>query len=468
MSASRLGIVAPHPPIMVPQVGGPDAEVTRASIDAMHGAARALRHFAPETVVLMSPHAHAFRDAFIVRTASRLHGDLGQFGAPGVSHEGPGDPELAAAILAEAESAGIPAVADEMARGLASGPLDHGVLVPMSFLDPGAEYPLVVTSLSFLPYEQHRHFGEAIAAAADRIGRRVAFVASGDCSHRLVPQAPAGYSPRAHLFDEELVRLLGASDFAGLSDIDEELIDEAGECGLRSFITLGGFLEGAETTGKVLAYEGPWGVGYLTAVFGAAEDVAAAETSDPAASGATPASGSKGGMRGADESAPVRLARATIEAYVGEDPLPDPSGYPEPLLRTRAGAFVSLHRGGALRGCIGTIGPTEPTLGEEISRNAVQAATSDPRFPPLRPDELADLEIGVDVLHEPEPASCLEDLDVKRYGVIVTSGWKRGLLLPDLEGVDTPEEQVSIAMHKAGIASGETITLERFQVDRYC
>jgi AmmeMemoRadiSam system protein A len=128
---------------------------------------------------------------------------------------------------------------------------------------------------------------------------------------------------------------------------------------------------------------------------------------------------------------------------------------------------VSLHEDGRLRGCIGTIAPTRPSLAEEIAHNAVAAATEDPRFPPLRAEELDRLEIKVDVLHAPEHAGSFSDLDPKTYGVITTCGSRRGLLLPDLEGVDTCEDQVAIAMQKGGIAAGEPIRLERFKVDRY-
>ncbi|HEY5506755.1 MAG TPA: AmmeMemoRadiSam system protein A, partial [Coriobacteriia bacterium] len=131
------------------------------------------------------------------------------------------------------------------------------------------------------------------------------------------------------------------------------------------------------------------------------------------------------------------------------------------------GAFVSLHTPAGLRGCIGTIGPTQTTLAAEIVHNAVQAASQDPRFPPVRTEELGDLEISVDVLEEPESVSSLTELDPKVYGVITTCGWRRGLLLPDLEGVDTCEEQIAIAMSKAGIRSDETISLEKFRVVRY-
>ena len=144
-----------------------------------------------------------------------------------------------------------------------------------------------------------------------------------------------------------------------------------------------------------------------------------------------------------------------------------PEGLPPELLRRRAGAFVSVHKQGRLRGCIGTIGPTEPSLALEIIRNAVSAAARDPRFEPIRPEELPWLEISVDVLGEAEKISSEAELDVKRYGVIVSCGSRRGLLLPDLEGVDTVEEQVAIARQKAGIRPEERVSLQRFEVVRH-
>ena len=137
------------------------------------------------------------------------------------------------------------------------------------------------------------------------------------------------------------------------------------------------------------------------------------------------------------------------------------------MLKTRAGAFVSIHKHGKLRGCIGTIAPTADNVAQEIIHNAISAATKDPRFDPITEDELKWLEINVDVLGKPEKISSIKELDVKRYGVIVSSGYKRGLLLPDLDGVDTPEEQVAIAMKKGGIRESDHYTLERFEVVRH-
>ena len=164
----------------------------------------------------------------------------------------------------------------------------------------------------------------------------------------------------------------------------------------------------------------------------------------------------------------VRLAKGAIESYVrtGRGPAP-----PEPLpdeMQEQAGAFVSIHdHAGNLRGCIGTIEPTQPDLAREVIRNAVAAATSDPRFAPIEPHELKGLDVKVDVLMPAEPISSRQELDPRRYGVIVESGWRRGLLLPDLEGVDTVDMQVSIALQKAGIRPTESYQLYRFEVKRY-
>lgn len=463
MDPHVFGIMAPHPPIMVEEVGGRRAEVTRLSSDAMNEAAAMLAEWDPDTVVIMSPHAPAVSDAFVVETAAFVEGDLGQFGAPQVRLGYQGDSELGEALVGGLGERGVPAVDRARTASLRSGWLDHGVVVPMSFLDRAGRWPLLVISLSWLPYHDHLILGEELIRAAELLGRRIAFVASGDCSHRLTKDAPAGYDPIAEEFDAKLVSLIGASDFTGLTDLDPAFVERAGECGLRSFITMGAVA--APATSRVLAYEGPWGVGYLTAVVN--EQLLGGTGAGPEPpSGATPDRGLKHGAAGSPESEIVALARHTIDSYLTTGRVPGTPSLADPALPGRAGAFVSLHRAGMLRGCIGTIAPTEPSLADEVVRNAVQAATEDPRFPPMTSDELADLEISVDVLHTAEDCE-FEDLDPSEYGCIVSSGWKRGLLLPDLEGVDSPEQQVEISCRKAGIAPGERLALQRFKVDRY-
>jgi AmmeMemoRadiSam system protein B/AmmeMemoRadiSam system protein A len=163
----------------------------------------------------------------------------------------------------------------------------------------------------------------------------------------------------------------------------------------------------------------------------------------------------------------VALAKDTVEKYVkeGKKPASPPALTPE--MRARAGVFVSIHKHGALRGCIGTFEPQQQNVAEEIITNAISSATRDPRFDPVAPDELQDLDYSVDVLTSPEPVSDTGSLDAKKYGVIVEAGWRRGLLLPDLEGVDTPDEQIDICRQKGGISPDEPVQLYRFEVKRY-
>ncbi len=165
----------------------------------------------------------------------------------------------------------------------------------------------------------------------------------------------------------------------------------------------------------------------------------------------------------------VQLARAAIEAYVRDGRRVSPEEAPAPITGAPAGVFVTLHSRstGDLRGCIGTIGPTEPTLAQEVINNAISSATRDWRFYPVSPAELDDLEIEVSVLYPPEPISSLAELNPKEYGVIVQRGGQRGLLLPDIEGVDTAEAQVRIARQKAGIGPHGAVRLYRFRVEKY-
>lgn len=441
-----FGVIVPHPPIFVPSVGGEERHRAEASLKALAAAAEAIEQYDPETLVVMSPHAPAVYDTFLIDTSHTMAGTLAEFGVTD-SFTWETDTELAHALVRAVDAGDVPVAPRDADGRLRAGWLDHATTVPLSFLDPARKYRIVVLSLSYLSLATHRKFGRLIRETVDRLGRRVVFVASGDCSHRLTPTAGAGYSPRGQEFDDTLVSIVRRGRLSEFAEIDAGLSEEAGECGLRSFVTLGGYMGADPIATRLLAYEGPWGVGYLTALVG------------EGAGGDVESNGAR------EESEIVALARATLRSRIlGEDP-------PPPVLHAReypkrAGAFVSLHRQGCLRGCIGTIAPTRPTLGEEVAHNAVEAALNDPRFEALTPHELDDLEISVDVLHAAEPAT-VDKLDPKRFGVIVTAGYRRGLLLPDLEGVDDAATQLDIARQKAGIGPDEDFAIERFRVDRF-
>ena len=164
----------------------------------------------------------------------------------------------------------------------------------------------------------------------------------------------------------------------------------------------------------------------------------------------------------------VKLARSALEAYVADKKtLKIPEGLPKEILEGKAGTFVSIKKHGQLRGCIGTTSPTRANIAEEIIYNAISSGTRDPRFNPIEKNELEELVYSVDILKEAEPITDISELDVLKYGVIVRSGFRTGLLLPNLEGVDTPEQQVSISLQKAGIKPDEKYSMERFEVIRH-
>jgi AmmeMemoRadiSam system protein A len=161
------------------------------------------------------------------------------------------------------------------------------------------------------------------------------------------------------------------------------------------------------------------------------------------------------------------LAKETVEKYIREGKRPPLPQELTPEMKEKAGVFVSIHKKGALRGCIGTFEPQEPNVAGEIIANAISSATRDPRFSAIAPEELKDLDYSVDVLTRPEPVEDISQLDPKKYGIIVECGWRRGLLLPDLEGVDTAEYQIDICRQKGGIGPDEPVQLYRFEVKRF-
>ncbi|MDN5343953.1 MAG: hypothetical protein PWQ18_64 [Clostridia bacterium] len=477
----------PHPPIMVPEVGGRELEKISATVTAARELAARVAAHRPEVIIIISPHGPVFRDAVGIWAVKELKGDLGAFRAGEVRFTYSLDLDLSQAIAAGARAAGVPVawLDDATCQSYGLTPeLDHGMMVPLYFLrQAGLETPLVAMGMAFLERQKLYAFGAALARALEDSPRRALLVASGDMSHRLLPGAPAGYDPRGKDFDTRLRELLASLDVEGILNIPEELSARAGECGLRSFIMGLGALDGHKVRGEVLSYEGPFGVGYLVAHLEpsgrdpatsllAGKGKASGQTGKSGKagrSGKTGENGATGAVREAQkagESLPVRLASQSLEHYLHTGrvlPVPDPL---PPGLAGRAGAFVSLKKHGNLRGCIGTIGPTRENLAQEIIYNALAAGLDDPRFPPVTVDELPELQYSVDVLGEPEPTT-LAGLDPKVYGVIVSHGRRRGLLLPDLGGVDTVEEQVAIARQKGGIGPDEPYRLERFKVTRY-
>lgn len=443
---------------MVPEVGREAIAEVRGSIEAMREFTERLIESGAETVVLVSPHAPLEARAFVAYQDAQLYGDFANFRAPETRVEAPLDEELLNAISRVASEQ------DYEVIGIRDHDLDHGTAVPLYFLQRnGWRGRVVALGYSFLSNEDHLRFGSCIKRAAEEAGRAVAFVASGDLSHRLKPDAPAGYYPQAYLFDEEVVAAIRDAQPERIINIDQDLRKMAGECGYRSVLIALGVTENAAQDYEVLHYEAPFGVGYMVAQIVREPLAAKNKASDQDETAVE----NQTEPPGAQEL--LALARRAIETFVREGRVIEKPSLPDPMLKERAACFVSIKTlEGDLRGCIGTIEPVKDSLAEELIANAVSSATRDPRFPPVAPEELSHLRYSVDVLSNPEPAQ-FEELDPKIYGVIVEdeSGNRRGLLLPDLQGVETASQQVEIAARKAGIKPGTSLKFSRFRVERF-
>ncbi len=457
----EAAFIVPHPPLIVPAVGrGQENEIEK-TVEAYQHAAKEIGRIRPDTVVVITPHSVTYQDYIHVSPGAGAKGDLSRFGDYKTRISVDYDGELISAIEEAAAKEGIPGGT----LGERESKLDHGALVPLFFIEQYLEdYRVVRISISGLSFIEHYRFGKCIQKAVGRLGRRVVIVASGDLSHRLKEEGPYSYAAEGPEFDEKVTEAMDKGDFLAFMEFDEGFCEAAGECGLRAFIMMAGALDGSAVESELLSYEGPFGVGYAVATFHSSGndesrhfDVIYEERARAA----------REKIRiGEDDY--VALARRSLESYVKERKyIKSATDLPYELINNKAGVFVTLKKHGRLRGCIGTISPEEASIAYEIIKNAVSAGIGDPRFDPVTAEELDQLIYSVDVLGEAEPIESIRQLDVKRYGVIVSKGRKRGLLLPNLEGVTTPEQQVEIALKKAGISSRDDYRMERFEVVRH-
>ncbi|MCR5488378.1 MAG: AmmeMemoRadiSam system protein A [Lachnospiraceae bacterium] len=414
------GYMVPHPPLAVHEVGRGDGLKIQATLDAFDEVARDIAGLKPETIILASPHSIMYSDYFHISPGYSARGDFGNFRAGGVQLTVQYDRELVQAVCDKCDLLGFPAGTE----GEKDHELDHGTMVPLYFINQRyRDYKLVRIGLSGLSLETHRIFGRIIASVVKKLGRRAVFVASGDLSHCQKADGPYGYKPDGPRYDERLMDVMGRGAFGELLDFDLGFLSRAEECGHRSFVIMAGAMEDVAekewpVTARILSHENTFGVGYGIGIF-------------------KPKPGRKTIIAEEKEmDAYVKLARQTIDTYIREGRIIEPpEDLPEEMKKTRAGAFVSIHEHGMLRGCIGTILATQDSVAQEIIMNAISASTRDPRFSRIRKEELPDLDINVDVLGDPEKISSPDELDVKKYGVIVTKGQRRGLLLPDLDNM---------------------------------
>lgn len=401
--AVTAGFMVPHPPLIVPAIGKGEEQAITDTQEAYRRAAEEIAALRPETIVVLSPHTVMYADYFHVASGHWASGDFGQFRAGQVKLEAEYDTEFVRQLCSLADRESFPLGT----LGERDRQLDHGVMVPLYFVNQYYDgYRLVRVGLSGLSLAEHYRAGLLIQKTAEQLGRRTVIIASGDLSHRLKEDGPYGYKEEGPAYDKRIMETMGRASFGELLEYPESFCEKAGECGHRSFTIMAGCLDRRAVEARRLSYEGPFGVGYgicTYTVTGTDEARAFLKRYEEKQR--------RKAVEDKDrEDIYVRLARKSLETYI------------------RTGKSLTLSR-----------------AEEELER----------------------LVYSVDVLGEPEAITSKEELDVKKYGVIVTKGRKRGLLLPDLDGVDSVEEQIAIARRKAGIREEDEVSLERFEVIRH-
>lgn len=427
------GFAVPHPPLIIHEVGRGEEQKIQATIDAYMHVARRIADIKPTTIIISSPHAPAYYDAFAIAPGPTLSGDMGEFRASGVHIACDIDTELVDEIVHASQSAHI-RVSKEAWRG---APLDYAALIPLHFIQKKyTNFHVVEIGISGCSAQDHFTLGHIVAQCCKRLGRRSVWVASGDFSHKLTEDGPYGFDPAGPKFDEAICKIFRDNTLDKLFHLDPSMCKNAAYCGLPSWQMMAGYLSDHETESTLLHYEGPFGVGYGVAEF---------TVVDPY----------------------VHLAKRAVYAYVMKHEVLNISdNVPDIMKERKAAVFVTIQKNGQLRGCIGTLRPFYANIAEEIIHNAISACSRDPRFAPITSDELSALTFSVDVLSEPAPCA-QRDLDPKHFGVIVSNNMRKGVLLPHLDGVDSVEMQISIAKQKAGIAPHEPCKLEKFSVVRH-
>ncbi len=374
-----------------------------------------------DTFIIIGPNHHGRGKPLSIMTHGAWETPLGEVKI---------DSELAGQILADSS---------HLQEDAAAHQYEHSIEVQIPFLQYfKPDIRIVPITLAYASGDVYKEIGKEIAKAVKELNREVIIIASSDMTHYESQESAKQKDTQAidavlELNEDELLRRVEELDISMCGYAPTvALISAAKELGAK--------------TAELIKYQTSGDItGDYSSVVGYAGIIIKAVEMHPL----------------------VKLAQKTVETYVKEGKIPPSPAKLTREMKGRAGVFVSIHKLGDLRGCIGTFEPIQKNVAAEIMNNAVSSATRDPRFPPVAPEELPQLDYSVDVLTRPEPVADESQLDPKKCGVIVECGFRRGLLLPDLEGVDTVDYQIDICRQKAGIDPDEPVKLYRFEVKRY-
>ena len=447
------GVVVPHPPLIIPDVGlGKEKEI-QDTIDSYEEIAKRIGELEPDTIILISPHGIGYSDYINIYDGTGSIGDFSNFGAKDTSIKVEYDKEFIDGLCDYLKEINFFA-----GKTKVDNELDHGCLVPLYFINKYYKnYKVIRISIGGLLNEDYYELGTLIKKYSEQLNRKIFVVASGDLSHTLLEEGPYGFNENGVKYEERIVNDLKNSNFINLLDYNEDFLYSAGICGHKGFCILGGILDGLDYDTNFYSHEGPFGVGYMVCSY-----IVNSSNGKKYLDGWLDNKKEIVNKIKLQEDGYIQLARKSIEEFVINNKIIDVAE----VIHKKSGCFVSIHKFGELRGCIGTTFACYNNLSLEIINNAISACSKDPRFRPIKKEELPYLVIDVDELSTSVLIESRDELDPKKYGVIVEEGLKRGVLLPDLDGVDTVEEQLSIACRKANITSNN-YEIYKFEVIRH-
>lgn len=454
--------MVPHPPIIIEEIGHRREKGIEPIIQAYHEVADLICKLQPETIVFVSPHSIRYSDYFHISSGTKAKGNFGEFGHPELMFQKDLDQNFSQALASCCRDNFFPGGT----LGEQNLVLDHGIMVPLYFIEKKySNFQLVSIGITNESLETHYRLGELIQEVAETLDKKTVVIASGDLSHKTNEASPYGFHFSGPRYDAKVMEIMSHMEFQDLFDFSDEFLKSASECGHRPFLVLAGAMNNYEATCEISQYAAPYGIGYGICAYQMIRVNKNRSFLEQISVGKQYGDST----RGAVSDAYVFLARNSLKHFLlTRKKILISQDLPEEMLLHRAGVFVSIKKNGQLRGCIGTIEPTKDSIAEEIIENAILAGLEDPRFPPVKPHELDELDFSVDILLPKEEVLSIDMLDCKVYGVIVSHGSKRGLLLPNLEGVNTVSEQLDIVFQKAGIDPEGHYRLERFKVIRHC
>lgn len=475
----RSAIVVPHPPMIIPMIGHGDERKIETTLESYRLAAKYIKETSPDIVVILTASDDKVRDFFQIYPGSEAFGDFEEFGAKSLKINVNYNAEFIHALCEEAKHMEFPAKASYSINPK----LDYKSLVPIYFLKEvygRIGFPNIVRiNTANLPEADHYRMGMLIRDTANLLGFKVSIIASADFSGKINPDSPSGYSPDGKQYDVAIGDILETSDFSKLFDFSKSFTNKAGATDHNVLLTMAGCFDRMKIQSAKASYEDTLGVGYgvfLHMLSGKDDDRNYLEQYYEKISEEELLIEQQNREEEEKESVKetknddfyIKLAKFAVETYVSNGRLPKvPLNIPIDMMDRRAGVFVSIFENGLLRGCIGTITPESDSVAQEIISNAALASTSDKRFNPVHASEFKNLSYVVDVVTNLEKIKYPSELDIDKYGLVVTRGLKKGVLLPRTEGIRTVSDQIKIAKERAGIKFSEDVILHRFEVEHH-